>query len=324
MSTLVHLLIHPRIDTQIPTQITPIPKNLKMFSTGEQEEPLHAPLRTYTLHGAGGANSRDLSIFRAGGSSAVYNTSIAATIDMHHPNSITLTNPADTTVGVARMYHGCEIINLALGDPEDFGQRENCVWEDLHVKKPAVLKGGAPPTHDFGLGLGDDSRRDFQWVLDRARRPSHPSRSPSAEDAHHNNNDSHANGNGRTHTWSLSEHVPGLSHTHSFGGISLGGAKSAPKKDGGVVTAVHEVHVDHHASGGQCFKLVDQDDGEIVAMLLRHEDVQNGVLVRDEDPSVRGKFVIFRDFWQPGQYQEEWDKMILLSGLAVLERGDRE
>ena len=283
-----------------------------MFFTGEKEDPLHAPLRTYTLHDAGGTGSRDLSIFREHGSSAVYKTAIAPIIDMHHPNSITLTSPAYDTVGVARMYHGCDTINLALGDPEDFAQRENCVWEDLHVKNSALPKGTAP-THHFGLGLGDDSRRGFHWVMDEGHRASHPA--PSAEDAHHTIG-------ARTHSWSISEHVPGLTRSHTFG-ISLS-AKSEPKKDN-VVTAVHEVHVDHvDNASGRCFKLVDQDAGEIVAMLLRHEDVQNGELVRDDDAKVKGKFVIFRDFWQPGQYQEEWDKMILLSGLAVLERGDRE
>jgi hypothetical protein len=275
-----------------------------MFSTGEKEDPLHSPLRTYILHAVTGANSRDLSIVREGASSVLYTTSVAPTIDMHHPNSITLTSPSSTVVGAARMYHGCDTINLALGDPEAFSQRENCVWEDLHITKQALK--GSPATHHFGLGLGDDARRFFHWVLDKTRpQPTPVQLSSEVPQA------------GRTHSWSITEHVPGLARAHTF---SFSG-KSMPKKDE-TVTTVHEVRIEN--SSRRCFKLIDRDDGEIVAMLLRHEDVRDGALVRDEDPSVRGKFVIFRDFWEPGQYQEEWDRVVLLSGLAVLERGDRE
>jgi hypothetical protein len=284
-----------------------------MFSTGENEVPLHKPLRTYTLHAASGANSRDLAVHREGGA-AVYTTIVAPVINMHNPNSIALLDHASATVGAARMYDGVDTINLALGDPEDFLQRERCVWEDLHVKGPALLKASAPTTHDFGLGLGDESRRYFQWVMSNGRRPSQPlASSPGDANGHPKH------GAVRTHTWSISEHVPGISHSHTFN-LSLN-SKSEPKR-GATVTAVHELHPEHTSC--KTFNLVDRDDGEVVAMLLRHEDLRDGELVKDMDPNVKGKFVIFRDFWQPGQFQEEWDKMVLLSGLAVLEKGDRE
>ena len=78
----------------------------------------------------------------------------------------------------------------------------------------------------------------------------------------------------------------------------------------------------------RCYRLIDLDDGETVAMVLRHEALENGQVVHRSDDgegiSARGKVFIFRDFWKSGRYQEEWDKVVLLSGLAVLEKGDRE
>lgn len=200
------------------------------------------------------------------------------------------------------MYPNCETINIALGDPEDFTQRETCTWEDMHVTHPAQTG----PQHAFGLGLGDDLRRDFRWVLEKTYLnpagavavPAHPA---------------------RARTWNISDHVPALAHAHTF----RLGSKALGKKDA-AVTAVHEVleeDVFHRR-----FRLVDDNDGETVAILLRHGDVRNGAVVEgdESDASARGKLFIFRDFWQSGRYQEEWDRMVLLTGLAALERGDRE
>jgi hypothetical protein len=53
----------------------------------------------------------------------------------------------------------------------------------------------------------------------------------------------------------------------------------------------------------------------------------NGEIVNSDDIGdidTRGRFVIFRDFWKSGQHEESWDRMVLLSGLAVSERADRE
>jgi hypothetical protein len=44
--------------------------------------------------------------------------------------------------------------------------------------------------------------------------------------------------------------------------------------------------------------------------------------IGDED--TRGRVVIFRDFCETGQHEEIWDRMVLLSGLAALERADME
>jgi hypothetical protein len=280
----------------------------KMFSSGEKEVALPAPIRTYTIHGDSDADSRELSIVPEGFRSALYTTSIAAHIDMHHPNSITLKahSAARPVVGAVRMYTGCETINIALGDPEDFTQREHCVWEDMHVTHPAQTGPQTGPQHAFGLGLGDDLRRDFHWVLEKvyltaggpAAAPAHPA---------------------RTHSWNISDHVPTLARAHTF---SFGN-KSSGKKDA-AMTAVHEVLEEDLLH--RRFRLVDDNDGETVAILLRHGDVRNGALVEgdDRDASARGKVFIFRDFWQSGRYQEEWDRMVLLTGLAALERGDRE
>lgn len=282
-----------------------------MFSTGEEEAPLHKALRAYTLHAVSGANSRDLAVHREGGATAVYTTVVAPVINMHNPNSIALLDHASATVGAARMYDGVDTINLALGDPEDYLHREQCLWEDLHVNNSTLLKDSAAPTHDFGLGLGDESRRYFQWVLETSRRPSQPLASSPGD----------ANGNRkavRTHTWSISEHVPGISRSHTFN-LSL--TSKSESKGGATVTSVHELHPHPEHIACKKFKLIDRDDGEVVAILLRDEDIRDGEHI---DPNIRGKFLIFRDFWQPGLFQEDWDKMVLLSGLAVLERGDRE
>ena len=284
----------------------------QIFSTGENEAPLHNPLRTYVLHASSGANSRDLSVVREGASKPLYTTCVAPLIDMHHPNSITLNAPSlsgpATIVGAVRMYHGVDTINLALGNPEDFSKRESCVWEDIHIQKHK-----SSISHEFGLGLGDDTRRYFQWVLETPR----PQPTPVQLDAP-------ANHITRSHSWSITEHVPGLSRSHTFS-LSAKISSSQKHKEAAVTTVhemVQEVEVEH--SSRRCIKLIDRDDGETVAMLLHHEDVRDGALVNDEDQSVRGKFVIFRDFWESGQYVEEWDKVVLLSGLAVLEKGDRE
>jgi hypothetical protein len=55
---------------------------------------------------------------------------------------------------------------------------------------------------------------------------------------------------------------------------------------------------------------------------LVNSEIVNSDNIRDID--TRGRFVIFRDFWKSGQYEESWDRIVLLSGLAVLERADRE
>jgi hypothetical protein len=271
----------------------------------EQEAPLPRALRTYTLHSNSGANSRNLAIVPEGSNSARYTTSIAPVIDMKHPNSITLYSPSssDPVVGVVRMYQGCDTINLALGDPEDFANRENCTWEDMH----ATASETKATTHEFGLGLGDELRREFQWVLVEPAPVPHP---PAHSEGH----------SARVKSWSITEHVHGISRTKTWNFNS----KSSEKKEA-AVTTVHEVHPEDPTR--RSFKLIDRNVGETVALVLRHETIFNGALVNtddDGDMSTRGKVVIFRDFWESGRYQEDWDKMVILSGLAILEKEDRE
>jgi hypothetical protein len=266
-----------------------------MHSTAKDKEPPLPPsLRTYTLLHTDGANSRSHAVVPNDSSSALYTTTVAAVIDLHHPNSLILKNNSSTTVGAVRMYHGCETINMAFGDPEDFARREACVWEDMEVKK--LL--GKATSHTFRLGLGDESRREFEW------RSCHdiPTSAQSGLAAPEQNHE-HL---GRTHSWSISEHVHGLSRTHSWGLNGSGkGTKEEAKSAG---------------NGHKHFKLVDMNDGEMVAMFVHDEGLEEtGALGKK-----RGKFIVFRDFWKSGIYEEDWDKAVLLSGLAVLERSDRE
>jgi hypothetical protein len=279
----------------------------------EQEAPLPRALRTYTLHSNSDANSRDLAVVPEGSKSARYTTSIAPVIDMRHPNSITLYSPSssDPVVGVVRMYQGCDTINLALGDPEDFANRENCTWEDMHVTAHDDTKAA---THEFSLGLGDDLRREFQWVLVEPHVDPHP---PVHSEAHS------ARG---VKSWSITDHVHGISRakTWNFNSKSSEKQEAAEKKEA-AVTTVHEVHLEDPTR--RCFKLIDRNDGETVALILHHESIFNGTpenTDQDGDMSTRGKIDIFRDFWQSGRYQEDWDKMVILSGLAILEKEDRE
>jgi hypothetical protein len=77
----------------------------------------------------------------------------------------------------------------------------------------------------------------------------------------------------------------------------------------------------------RCFKLIDRNAGETVAMVMRHKVLLNGEIINSDDIGdlgTRGRFVIFRDFWESGRYEDNWDRMILLSGLAVLESTERE
>jgi hypothetical protein len=256
-------------------------------TTTEKEAPSPPILRTYTLLHSGGANSRDLSILPEGSSSAIYTTAVEPIIEMQHPNSITLYCPSspDPIAGVVRMYHGCDTMNMAFGDPEDFSKSDNSVWEDILVKP------GSRTTHEFGLGLGDDLRRGFEWQACHNTLTAPPATlSPATE--------KHAQGKsspGRTPSGGIPEHA---ARTHSW---SLAEKKAKPRN----------------------FKLVDRNDGETVAMFVHPELVGHDANAQGE-MSRRGKFVIFRDFWKHGLYVEEWDKAVLLSGLAVLERVDRE
>lgn len=90
------------------------------------------------------------------------------------------------------------------------------------------------------------------------------------------------------------------------------------------MTKVHEEWASN--ARRRCFRLIDRNAGETVAMVMRHNALVNGEIVNSDDigdSGTRGRFYIFRDFWESGRYEEDWDRIVLLSGLAVLERADR-
>lgn len=235
----------------------------------EEEFLLPSPLRAYTLLSTSGANSEALSIV-VGSNSESYNISIEPIIDTHHPSSITMYSPSfhNAIVGAVHMEDGSDTIDLALGDPKNSDEHENCVWEHMHAKRDKLHT----ITHEFALGLGDDLRRVFEWC-------------------------------------------PVEMYKHSTWGSAVSG----------VSKYLHQERVSD--AQRRCFKLIDRNAGEIVAMAMRHRLLLHGKIVNSDDIGdlgTKGRFYIFRDFWESGKYEENWDQMVLLSGLAVLERAEWE
>jgi hypothetical protein len=240
------------------------------FTDAENEFPLPSPLRGYTLVSRSGTDPGALSIVPSDSHSEPYMVSIEPITDTPHPNSITMysTSYHNTIVGAARMADGSDIVDVAMGNPESPDDGESCAWEQMRVKENDLHNA----IYGFGLGLGDDLRRDFEWWPVKIER--------------------HI-------TWSSA-----ISSISKY---------------------IHKERVSSRQR--RCFKLIDRNAGETVAMIMRHKVLLNGKIINSDDIGdlgTRGRFVIFRDFWECGRYEDSWDQMILLTGLAVLERTDRE
>jgi hypothetical protein len=255
----------------------------------EKEPPLPLPLRAYTLLSTSSASPGNLSIVSADSTSELYTISIEPIIDMHHCYSITMCSPScrGPIVGAVRMEDGCDTIDLTLGDSEEFGKHENYIREYMHIRHDELNI----TTYEFALGLGDDLRRDFKWCSVEM----HP------------------------HSWSISKLLHGLARTHSPEHQKVTGKKYGPVTKG---------HTERGTNARRrCLKLIDCNAGETVAMVMCHMALVNGEIVNSDDIGdidTRSRFVIFRDFWETGQHEESWDRMVLLSGLAVLDRADME
>jgi hypothetical protein len=240
------------------------------FTAAEEEFPLPSPLRGYTLVSRDDTDPWDLSIVPSASKSKVYAVSIVPVTDTRHLNSITMcsTSHHNAIVGAARMANGSDIVNLAMGDPEGADDNESCAWEQMRIKQTDLHNA----RYGFGLGLGDDQRRNFEWW-------------PVEIDRHL--------------TW------------------------------GSVISSISKFLRKERVSSAQrrCFKLIDRDAGETVAIVMRHTALLNSEIIDSDDIGelgTRGRFLIFRDFWESGRHEDSWDQMILLTGLAVLEMSDRE
>lgn len=266
-----------------------------MAATGENETPLPRAIRAFHWGSESSGSAQILSILSDASQTEVYSASIPPMINLHHPNSITLSSPGVPVAGAVRIYPGSDIINMAFGDPDDFAQRDSCTWEDIRVTQQGQK--GKSETFEFGLGLGDDLRRNFAWVYLEKH---HLAPNPASE---------HANAHGaRSKSWSITSHVPGISRSHTWGLNNKTNAEKVEKAP--IVTTVQ---IEPETPKGVHFKLIDRNDGETVALILR-----------DGGVGTHGKIVIYRDFWESGLYEEEWNKTVVLSGLAALERWDKD
>lgn len=268
-------------------------------STTEKEFPLPPPLRAYTLS-TGSAGPTSLSIVHESSNSERYMASIEPIFDMCHCSSITLYSQlSHNRVGTLRMEDGCDTIDLSLGDSEEAGKCENCLREYMYTRHDELDF----TMHEFALGLGDDLRRDFKWF---------------SVDIHPHPTWYTAMFSRGTYSRGFSKLVHGLSYSHSENN-----QKATETKDGSVET-VHQELVTN--AQPRCLRLIDCNAGETVAMVLRHTALMGGEIVDSDigDEDTRGRIVIFRDFWETGQHEEIWDRMVLLSGLVALERADME
>lgn len=241
-----------------------------MRSADENEFPLPSPLRGYTLFSKSDADAGALSIVPSRSNSEPYMVSIEPIVDMRHPNSITMCSASrhDAIVGAARMADESGIIDLGMGNPEGFDEDERWAWEQMRTKQDDLHR----TTYEFGLGLGDDLRRDFEW-------------------------------------WPF-EINKRLTWSSAISSISK---------------YLHQERVSNVQH--RCFRLIDRNAGETVALVMRNMVLVNGEIINSDDIGdlgIRGRFVIFRDFWESGRYEDNWDQIILLSGLAVLAMTDRE
>jgi len=167
-----------------------------------------------------------------------------------------------------------------LGDPEDFSGRENRFWEQMFTRHHE----SSSTTFEFALGLGDDLRRDFEWHL---------------AEPHHGPTGNIAMPSKRSRSW-----VKSLERARLWGRR----AKPVEKPD---------ADVEH-----LYWNLVDRDAGETVATVIPHEISRDGESVDGDTIETQeiGRVIIYRDFWERGRYEEKWDRMVLLTCLAVLKK----
>ncbi|KIM99376.1 hypothetical protein OIDMADRAFT_56513 [Oidiodendron maius Zn] len=258
----------------------------------ENELPLPPPLRAYTLISTSGSSPRNLSIISESSNSEIYTISIERTIEKELDCSIMMCSPSSRQpiIGIVRMEGDCDTFDMALGSSEEFSRHESCVREYMYVGHDLNTT-----THEFSVGLGDEMRRHFVW---------HP------DEVKHNWYTTLFRGGG--HSWDISKLLHSLPGMHG----------NATEKKNGSATTVHDEQGRHLRR--RCYKLIDRNAGEIVAIFMCHMDLVHGEIVNsdDTDIDIEGKFVIFRDFWESGKYEERWDKVVLLSGVTVLERAD--